>query len=154
MSLRPVSMIERSTRRPIRPNPLMATRTAINSILLLHSRERSLGCLLRCNPERLIEFLVGRARSEMVNTDENAVRANIALPAERRGRFDGNVNASGTKHLRPIGGVLLVEQAPARHRHHLRRNRLLRQDFVRRERDFNLRATGEKRHLWLSLASA
>ena len=55
-------------------------------------------------PKCLYEFLIGRAGAEAVHADEAAFRSNIALPAHRTSRFDGDLDgprAEGRARDRP-----------------------------------------------------
>src|SRR3954453_20523556 len=90
-SVRLLSIIARSTRRPMRPNPLMATFTAMVVFLLPVSRfyAKSAQALLHRRDNRLrrdAEMLaqaLGRGRAaEAAHADEDALRPQPAVPAE------------------------------------------------------------------------
>src|SRR5690606_24618319 len=119
ISLRPDSAMARSTRRPIRPNPLIATRTAI-----FLSPERELGlfrearlcrshCRLGGNVEMLVEFRGRRGGAEARHADEGAIKADIAVPAVAYGRLDRDLDRILTEHLRLEFPRLLIEDVEA-----------------------------------------
>src|SRR5688572_26929523 len=114
MSLRPLSMMARRTRRPMRPKPLMATLTVI---FVLFCLDLQLGLDLldngrSCNAEMLVEFRGGCGGAEAAHADENTVGADISLPAEAAGGFDGDAQAVA-QHFAAIALRLLVEEFPA-----------------------------------------
>src|SRR5690606_5837927 len=101
MSLRPLSMMARRTLRPMRPKPLMATRTVMvslpRSVAVRHGpfgeteakRARSgvvpgedaLDDGLGRDAEMLVQLLVGGTGAEARHTDEDAVGADHRIPA-------------------------------------------------------------------------
>src|SRR5262249_51228024 len=120
MSVRPASTMARRTLRPMRPNPLMATRTDILRSLCARSRPRAamyiaprtgadkprkrrvwsaflefgqghVGDPLGGNAEMLVEVLVGGARPERGHADEQAVAADHGVPALPDSRLDRDV---------------------------------------------------------------
>src|SRR5579883_28561 len=133
-SLRPLSKAARSTWRPIRPNPLIATRTAIvlssgNFLFAGPGRppgrcsETFLGRgdhRLRGDAEMYIERLVGSGSAEAAHADEDAVGAEIALPAEAHAGLDADAQRALAEHRPAVRRGLAVEQAPARHGDHRR----------------------------------
>src|SRR5262245_49033334 len=83
-SWRPASQAARSTRRPMRPNPLMETFTAIASIPSRYSAEpfaRRGDHRLGRDSKVLEEFVGRRAGAEAGHADEGAVGAKPAFPA-------------------------------------------------------------------------
>src|ERR1051325_6801899 len=88
MSRRPLSTIARSTSRPMRPNPLIATRNAIS--LPLQCCLGGLGDRFRRDPEMLVHVLVRPAGAEGVHADEPAVGADIAVPTQTHTGLDGD----------------------------------------------------------------
>src|ERR1051325_6043416 len=111
MSLRPLSAMARRTLRPMRPNPLMATRTVIKSLPVVqivmaatgHAEYRSLSLLpkfaqcrvghpLRRNAEMLVEFLIWRTGAEARHADENPVAADNGVPTLPHGGFDPDIH--------------------------------------------------------------
>src|SRR5215831_8981871 len=133
MSRRPLSTIARRTSRPMRPKPLIATRTAIlqpphdaASSWPRTTIKSSDSCPLQGRPcffcsslgrdlKLLVNILVRTARSEGMHANEFALRSQIALPAERRGRFDADTHVRVAQDLPTIGLGLFFEQVPARH---------------------------------------
>src|SRR5688572_28500986 len=113
-SLRPLSMMARRTRRPIRPKPLMATLTVIFFLFCfdLQRRLHAFDDRRRGNAEMLVEFRRGRGGAEAAHADENTVRADISLPAEAASGFDGDAQPVA-QHLAAIALRLLIEQLPA-----------------------------------------
>src|SRR6185312_3873424 len=113
-SLRPLSTMARSTRRPMRPNPLMATFTAIPAFPSVRLKPSFYGCGdgLRRDPEVPIEVLIRGGCPETVHPDEHACFPEPALPAEPACRLDADAGG-GAKHIQPITLVLLGEQLPA-----------------------------------------
>src|ERR1035438_913912 len=88
----------------------------------------------------------------MVEPDEGAAAAQIALPAKGRSGLNPNLNARRIKHSCAIGGILLVEQLPAWHRNHARADVLALQYVARRDRDFHFGTSGEEGDLGGPLA--
>src|SRR5205809_5699811 len=97
MSRRPDSTIARSTRRPMRPKPLIATRSAISSLLVMARHLRTIVFLFQkffgCRHRRIggdaelgIDVLIRSAGAEAMHADEGACgsqqfRTNVTVPA-------------------------------------------------------------------------
>src|SRR5215217_3353387 len=102
MSLRPLSTMARRMLRPIRPNPLIATFTAIVftpcAARLFAGASQIMGSQdplrhrLRRDAEVAVEIPVGRACPEAAHADEDPVRADKRVPAEAHRRLDGNLH--------------------------------------------------------------
>src|ERR1044072_2647635 len=140
MSLRPDSMIARMILRPMRPKPLIATRTAMSPSVIAEPARRFRD-RLGGDAEMLVE--VGRLGRgpEALHADESAARAEPTLPAETRCRFAGYPHrALGPKNLLVIRFVLRGEQLPRRHRHDRRLDAVLGQEIARPEGKVGFRA--------------
>src|SRR5665213_103291 len=186
MSVRPDSAMARSTLRPIRPNPLMATRTVIfRSHVSMWSRparasapeirrewpgvkpghdEENLRLAVLLSPfaqfaqrgfrdprgrytEMAIELLVGPAGAEAGHANEGAVGADDGVPSHPHGGLDADLDRRIADH-RAAGLVRLCqEQFDARHRDDAGGDALFGQRLLRLDRDGNLGAGGEQRHL-------
>src|SRR6185436_17489237 len=132
MSLRPLSMMARRTRRPMRPKPLMATLTVI-FVLFCLGLQLGLDLLdngRSGNAEMLVEFRGGRGGAEALHADEHAIGADIALPAEAAGGFDRDAQAVA-QHFAAVALGLLVEQFPAGQGDHGSADALCFQRFAR-----------------------
>src|SRR3954468_20053802 len=128
MASRSASAMARSTLRPIRPNPLMATRTdipdsftplyrplSLAECTLIDSRvpaaalsppqlgERGLGDFLRRDPEMLVEVLGRRARAERGHADKGAVRADDLVPSLPHRGLDRDLDLGGADDFLPLG---------------------------------------------------
>src|SRR5438046_2609798 len=125
MSLRPDSTMARKMLRPMRPKPLIATRTAM-STSVISEPARCLGDRLGRDAEMPVK-VGGLARAaEAFHADERAARAKPTLPAEARRRFAGHPDgAVGSQDLLAICIVLGGEQLPGWHGHDAGRNVLL-----------------------------
>src|SRR5208282_1511047 len=64
----------------------------------------------------LIKRGIGTRRAEAVHAQENAVRPDIALPAEPDAGLDCDAKRALAEHFVAIGRRLLIEELPARHR--------------------------------------
>src|SRR5262245_22141943 len=106
-SLRPASAIARRILRPIRPNPLMRTRTVMNYSRLNRScytysawshlpkfGKRRAGDCFCGNSKLFIQFLVGRAGAKRVHADKYAIGSDDGIPALPHGGFHANSDAS------------------------------------------------------------
>src|ERR1700753_1913131 len=109
MSLRLASWRARRTRRPMRPNPLIATRSAMTLF--------SLQCFLRGlrrgfggDAEMLVDVLVRRGGAERVHADEDAARSDVTVPAFAHAGFDGDLYCRLADHGVTICCVLFLEQ--------------------------------------------
>ena len=136
----------------MRPNPLMATFTAMVAFLLSSLQPLSPAA---CGPRRrwprrdaevLVKIFIRRRGAEAGHADEHPVIAQPALPAEAAGGLDADPRRAA-QHLRTIGFVLLGEQLPARQRHHGGGDALGGQRRARRHGDRHLRAGGDQRGL-------
>src|SRR5690349_12682886 len=78
-------------------------------------RARLFGDKLGRDVELLVNILVRTAGAKRMHPDEFALRSQIALPAERRRRFDADAHVRLAKHLSTIGLGLFLEQIPAGH---------------------------------------
>ena len=67
----------------------------------------------------LVERGGGARGAEALHPHEHAAGADPPFPAEAAGRFAGDAGGHGRrKHALPVGGILLLEEIPARHAHH------------------------------------
>src|SRR5262245_39801034 len=115
MSRRPDSTMARRTLRPIRPNPLMNTRTVMSCsfiaarparggwrvagglavVALQYRIDHGFGG----NSETLVNVLVGRARPEACHADKAAVGADESVPAEAHARLHRDLDGSAADDL-------------------------------------------------------
>src|SRR5687767_11372399 len=146
MSLRPVSMIARNTSRPMRPNPLIATRTVIFLSFFPEPRERRIGSGLRGDAEMLVQILERRAGAVALHADERAAFAEIALPAHRARSLDGDAHRARYQNRAAIFFRLLVEQFPARYGDDTRSDALRLEQIARLDGDLHLGAGRDQRH--------
>src|SRR6185437_741955 len=135
MSVRPDSAMARKTLRPMRPNPLMATRTVMTRSRSFKLRWPAAGLaqyrllslvpkLAQCrvshpfrrNAEMLVEFLVGRAGAERRHAYENTARANDGVPALPHGGFDADIDFGVADDGAARRVRLRGQQFEARHR--------------------------------------
>src|SRR5713101_4848486 len=139
-SLRPDSTMARRTLRPMRPKPLIATRTAMSSSVISEPARR-LGDRLGRDAE-MLEKIGGLARAaEALHADERAAHAEPALPAEARGRLAGDADrAVGPQDLLPICIVLSGKQLPGGHGHNAGRNAVLGEKFAGGDSQMNFGA--------------
>src|SRR5262249_41654410 len=106
ISLRPDSTMARSTLRPMRPKPLIATRTAMSPSVV---PEPARGVCDRLGRDaEMLEEIRGLARSaKAFHADVASRRSQPALPAEARRRLAGNPHrALRPEHLLAICVVL------------------------------------------------
>src|SRR5437868_343964 len=150
MSRRPLSTIARSTRRPMRPKPLIATRKAI--LLPLQCSLRGICHRFGRDSEMFVYVLVRTAGSEAVHADELAFRTDIAVPALLDTGFDGDFYRAGPEDRVTICFGLFLEQRPARHGDYARGDTLRGQQFARLQCEFDFRAGGKKRHVRVLVA--
>src|SRR2546423_1036758 len=119
MSLRLASTMARNTLRPMRPNPLMATRTDMTALRSLASSQFS-QCrfrdLLGGDPELLVKVLVGRAGTKRRHADKDGVGADDFIPALAHRGFDADAHRRGADHFLPLGGRERTEQLERGHR--------------------------------------
>src|SRR5579864_8880100 len=102
MSWRSASAMARSTLRPMRPNPLMATRTVIAIAPGRVSYSRSLhfpklaqgrrGDRIGCYAKMFIKVFIGRAGAEPGHADKGAVGADDGVPPFAHRGFDADLN--------------------------------------------------------------
>src|SRR5690606_1659334 len=125
MSLRPDSRIARTILRPIRPNPLMATLTAMAQLQLscgassrpfLQPVQRRLGGALGGNSEMPVQIRIGSAGAEGIHADEDAVAADDRIPALAHARLDADAHARIAEYGRPVAAALRSEQLHSGHR--------------------------------------
>ena len=86
----------------------------------------------------------GPLAPKLRHADHVGLAGDVARPAERRGRLDRDPRRRA-QHGRPVGRVLALEQLPARHRHHGRRDSFAGKPLARRQRQLHLGAGGEDR---------
>src|SRR5215831_235415 len=98
MSSRLLSRMARSTRRPMRPNPLIATRTAMFPSSSLETRLGRSGHGFGGDAEMLVEIARGRRGTEAPHAYDGISRADIALPTEGGGGFHCHPAAAAAKH--------------------------------------------------------
>lgn len=91
--------------------------------------------------------------SEFMHADEYAVQAEIAVPGIPHGCFDGDPGSAAAQHRLLVGGILLLEQQPARHRNNGRANTLVLQHRAGFDRQIQFRAGGKDRQLPLAAFS-
>src|SRR6516164_11099779 len=119
-SLLACSKAARMTKRPILPNPLIATRIAMvrppNLSVDLYERAGRLRNLLGRDAEMREERLTRRRRTVAGHSDKDAARPEPALPAELNRGLDSDPRCSAEDRV-AIGLGLRLEQFPARHRH-------------------------------------
>src|SRR6266481_689426 len=120
MSLRPDSMMARMTLRPMRPKPLIATRTAMSSSVSLPSSSgqtaRRLGDRLGRDAEMLVEIRRLGRRAKTLHADECALGSEPAFPTEAGRRLAGYAHrAFGAHDLVAICVSLGGKQLPAWH---------------------------------------
>src|SRR5215469_11284939 len=114
ISQRPLSTIARSTSRPMRPKPLIATRTILNSLL---SGQRLLSRLhdsFRRDVEMSVNIFGGPAGAEGMHADEEAVGTDVTVPALAYRRLDGDFQAIAKDGF-AILLALFLEQGPTGH---------------------------------------
>src|SRR5260370_3652111 len=71
---------------------------------------------LRTKPEFWQEILQGRGSTEGMHPDHFTLGADVAIPAKRGAHFDGDARGDGGgQNAFLVGGVLLIENFPARH---------------------------------------
>src|SRR5579864_6947750 len=94
ISVRPASTIARRTLRPMRPNPLMATRTDMCRLLLgfLQTRQRRLGDFLGGYAEVLVKVYVGCAGPETLHADKSSGGTDDRVPALAHAGFDRDID--------------------------------------------------------------
>src|SRR5262249_2848210 len=94
MSLRPASTAARRMLRPMRPNPLIATRTDITQSPYdpLHTRQRSLCHLLGGNAKMLIKLFEGSTGAKTAQAHKSSVRADDRIPALADAGFDRDLH--------------------------------------------------------------
>src|SRR5689334_2129820 len=115
-SSRPLSMAARSTRRPIRPNPLMATFTAMISSLSLPVRDygsaepfaHGLGDGFRRDAEMPEQILGRRRGAEAGHADEDPLRSQPAFPAEADRGLDADAQGVA-QHFFLVADILRRE---------------------------------------------
>src|ERR1044071_6775154 len=133
-------MMARSTRRPMRPKPLIATFTAMTRSLPLQTflgrGDRGIGG----DAEMLVEIGPRRRGAEPGHADEAAVGADVVLPPEGARGLDGDAHAARAYHALAIGNGLPLEQFPAGQGHHRRADALGLQLGPRLDRDRDLGA--------------
>src|SRR5260221_11561551 len=153
MSLRLFSAAARNTSRPMRPKPLIATLTAISilrgefasnalSLSMFQPRQRRLDDLLGSDAEMAVKLFRRRRGSEPGHADHRPGLADIMRPAEGAGGLDRDA-WHAAEDTGAIGGILLVEQLPARHRDNGGGDAFGLEGLARRQREGNLRAGGE-----------
>ena len=102
----------------------------------------------------LVEVLVRRAGAEAVHADEDAVRADHGVPAQAHGGLDRDLHRGvADDGLAPLVR-LRQEELQRRHRDDARGDAALGQLLLRGDRDLDLRAGGEDRHLGLAGSAA
>src|SRR5436305_14490487 len=107
----------RSTRRPIRPNPLMATFTVIASSSFVANLEVQPlfddgGDRVWRYAEMPVKILVRSGGAKPVHADEDSFGADPSLPTEAAGRLDAEAGDS-PENLGAVGIILQREQLPA-----------------------------------------
>src|SRR5215468_2659897 len=143
MSRRPLSTMARSTRRPMRPKPLIATRKAM-TLLSLQCSLRGVCGRFRRDPEMLVHVLVGPTGAEGVHADEGAVRSDVAVPALPHASLDGDFYRAGPENRVTICCRLFLEQRPGRHGDYARGDALGGEQFMRLEDELDFRAGCEE----------
>ena len=89
-----------------------------------------------------------RRGAEGVHPDLDAVRSNVAIPAQRRGLLDRDPRGDARRQdLVAVGLVLAVEELPAGQADHTRADALAAQLLVGGERQRDLAAGGDQDHL-------
>src|SRR5581483_442210 len=151
--------------RPMRPKPLMATRTVMTELLspLCHAGHRarhpslrmirwiagprpattiltqSAQCrfryLFRRNSEMPVKVLIGRAGTEIAHSHKKAIAADDRVPALAHGGFDADAHRGGADDRLAVVVGSGEEKLEAGHRDHARRDPLVGQQLARRQRD-------------------
>src|SRR4029077_8226907 len=163
MSLRSASAMARRMLRPIRPNPLMATRTVMETLPasldskmwmpgtrpdtahLTQLLYRRCGNRFSGNPEFLVQFLVRRARAERIHSDEDSIGTDNGIPALTNCGFDTDPHLCVADDSAPVFLALRMEQFEAGHRDHACRNAALGKQFCTVNRNRNFGTSGEDR---------
>ena len=162
MSLRPASTAARRTLRPMRPNPLMATRTDISrspsiaqgrggTPYVVSAISNRAQCrfrhLLGGNAEMLVKLLVRRAGAEPVMPTKAPFEPMMASQPWRMPASTATLTAA----LPMIAARSASGAASSSSKHGTETTRaeilLRREEFLRRDRDGDFRAGGEQRHL-------
>src|SRR5262249_19193706 len=144
MSLRPDSMMARSTLRPMRPKPLIATRTAMSSSVASEPARRFRDRLGR-NAEMPIEIRRLARSAKAFHADKSPSCSQPAFPAKTRRRLAGDApRALRTEDLRAICVVLAREQLPGWHGHSGSRNAVFGQKLARGDRQMDLGTRGDQ----------
>src|ERR1700694_1356578 len=92
-------------------------------------------------PEFRIEVRSRRRGPEIVESDHGSIEADVPLPSEARGCFDGDASArSSGQHVVPIAGGLALEELPRWKAHPPGRDACLLELDARRQREVDLRA--------------
>src|SRR5580693_6154577 len=194
ISLRPDSAMARSTLRPMRPNPLIATRIAMlvsplkadaipagsashgdsdcgspgsagrerkmvlfrspfsrRSQLFAQALQNCINRGLSGNSKVLEKVLGRRAGAEAMHADKCAILADHGVPAPAYRGLDRDLDRGLADDRLLLVRRLRQQQFERGHRHHPRRNAALRQLLLRGDRDLDLGARGEYRHLGLAL---
>src|SRR5688572_7062915 len=166
MSRRPLSTMARRMLRPMRPKPLMATFTVMSLtpsrpvahpgpnggvVSQIVGSEHPVGHRLRRNSEVTVKILVGRAGPKPLHADEDAVVADDRVPAPAHGGLDGHLHGRVADHFPAHVLGLAQEQVERRHRHDARRHAPLDEEFLRAERNLDLRARREQGCLGLAV---
>src|SRR5690348_15298075 len=106
--------------------------------------------MIRGDAEMRIEVVDLAAGAKAGHADEEPVRADELVPALAYRRLDRDADRRVADRLLAIGRVLLEEQFEGRHGDDARLAAILLELLARGERDLDLRARSEDRHLGLA----
>src|SRR6516165_3813192 len=129
MSLHPASAAARRMLRPIRPNPLIATRTDITKspYNFLLTCERTL-CRLRhffgANAKMLVKLFEGRTGAEPAHAYKSSIGADDRIPALADAGFNCELDRRRADDRRAFGAGCGEQELETRHGHDARRHAL------------------------------
>src|SRR6516164_5058661 len=133
MSLRPASTAARRMLRPMRPNPLIATRTDITQSPydFLQTRQRRLCHLLGGNAKMLVKLFVGPTRAKPAQAHKSSVGADNLVPALADAGFDADLYRRIADDCFALRRRCGKQQLHARHRDDAHRHALCGQKLLR-----------------------
>src|SRR4029079_18342514 len=150
MSLRPASTAARRMLRPMRPNPLIATRTDITKSPcdFLPTRERSL-CRFRHffggNAKMFVELLEKRTGAKTAEAQKSPIRADDRIPALPNAGLNRDLDRRSADDRRSLGIPRSQQELQTRYRHDPRPHTPSGQKLLRGDRDRDLRAGRKQR---------
>src|SRR5690606_28907959 len=146
--------------RPMRPKPLIATRTAILAVpyrelegkRVLQLRRDGFNNRFGRNAEVVVKRICGRAGAEILHADEAAVVAQKLVPAHGDAGLDGDLGLRVANDLARIFFGLLREKFHRGNGDDLSRNAAFAQQFQAFDGDRDLRAGGEDCRVCIGVA--